>query len=59
MLIPFCSIISSPSMSISVEERHGAAVLLIVGIENPGERGDEDKPFLILSCVVRVAFLRR
>lgn len=59
MLISFCSIISSQSMSISVEERRGAAILLAVEIENPEERGDEGRPVLILSCVVRVASLRR
>lgn len=59
MLIPFCSIISSRSMSISVEERCGAAILLAVGIENPGEREDEGRPVLILSRVVRVSSLRK
>lgn len=59
MLIPLCSVISSWSMSISTEERCGAAILVAVEIGNIGEGWDEDRQVLIVSCIVRVASLRR
>lgn len=46
-------------MSISTEERCGAAILVAVEIGNIGEGWDEDRQVLIVSCIVRVASLRR
>ena len=57
MVTPLC--ISSQSVSTSTEERRGAAIWRAVEVGGAVEGRGEGGRVLILSCVVRVASLRR
>lgn len=59
VLVRLCPITSLESVSISTEERCGAAILFLVGIGNAMEGEHEGGQVFSLSCVVRVISLRR